>query len=280
VGIIQFAKSAWGQDVPIHIGWGLIWVFLIAGLAFLVGHAIWITMTKEEEFAGTTPANIAAQVPDKVKRHSLVARLFHWVQSAAMLTLLFTAFAPKMGYKFAWVELHWEAGLWLIAAIVFHIIHATFFMDFWAIWPDKVDIDDAMNRAKIMQGQAAPKPRRFAKYPFENKMYHMTIVLTGLTMAITGFFMMYKVRNPLFTRNPYIFGEMTWGMMYVLHGLAGVSLIALVIVHIYMALRPEKREMTMSMLVGTVSKDHYLHHHDPERWKLGADEVRAPGMGD
>ena len=278
MGIIQFAKSAWGETVPIHIAWNLIWVFAILGFAFLVGHAIWVKLSKEEEFAGHTPASIAAKVPQKVERHSLTARLFHWVQSASMLTLLVTAFAPLVGFRFAWVEIHWIAGLVLIAAIIFHIIHASFFMDFWSIWPDKIDIEDAKNRAKIMQGQEAPKPRRFAKYPLENKMYHLTIVVTGLTMAITGFFMMYKIRTPFFTRNPYIFGEMTWGMIYVLHGLAGVSLIALIITHVYMALRPEKLEMTKSMVFGTVSKEHYLQHHDHERWKLdAAEESRAAG---
>ena len=37
---------------------------------------------------------------------------------------------------------------------------------------------------------------------------------------------------------------MTWGLMYVLHGLAGVGLIALVIMHVYFGLRPEKRAIT------------------------------------
>ena len=43
---------------------------------------------------------------------------------------------------------------------------------------------------------------------------------------------------------------MTWGMMYVLHGLAGVGLIALIMVHIYFGLRPEKRAITKSMIFG------------------------------
>jgi hypothetical protein len=33
---------------------------------------------------------------------------------------------------------------------------------------------------------------------------------------------------------------MTWGMVYVLQGLAGVGLIALIVVHIYFGVRPEK----------------------------------------
>ena len=36
MGIVEWAKSPWGQDVPIHIFWYLIWVSAFAGLAFLV----------------------------------------------------------------------------------------------------------------------------------------------------------------------------------------------------------------------------------------------------
>jgi len=35
MGIIEWATSPLGQNVPIHIAWFLIWVALIAGLLFL-----------------------------------------------------------------------------------------------------------------------------------------------------------------------------------------------------------------------------------------------------
>ena len=274
---IQWATSPWGQRVPIHVAWFLIWVSAIAGLAFLVVHAIWVRyFAKPEEFQETpvSPA-VIAEIPAEVKRHSLAARLFHWIMAAAMLTLLFTAFLPKVGVQFAWVTYHWIAGLVLTASIIFHIIHATFFMDFWAIWPDKIDIADARNRTSLMMGKAAPLPRRFAKYPFENKMYHLIIVITGLTVTITGGFMLFRVRTPFLTRNPYLFGDMTWGMMYVLHGLAGVGLIALITVHIYFALRPEKLAMTKSMIFGSICREHFLEHHDPQRWQVGEEAHEA-----
>jgi len=91
-------------------------------------------------------------------------------------------------------------------------------------------------------------------------------VLTGIAVTVTGVFMMSRVRTPFFTRNPYLFGDMTWGLMYVLHGLAGVGLIALVMVHVYFAVRPDKFEITKSMIFGSMSKEFYLKHHDPERW--------------
>ena len=64
--------------------------------------------------------------------------------------------------------------------------------------------------------------------------------------------MMSRVRTIFFPRNPYLFSDMTWGLMYVLHGLAGIGLIALVMVHVYFAIRPEKLDITKSMIFGTM----------------------------
>ena len=267
MGLVEWAKSPWGQDVPIHISWFLIWVSAIGGLAFLIVHAIWV------RFAAPKPAHaeavapeIATAIPDKVPRHSLAARLFHWIMAAAMLTLLVTAFLPKVGVPFAWVTYHWIAGIVLTVSILYHIIHATFWQDLWSIWPDSVDLEDSKRRWLRATGKSAPAPRKFAKYPLENKVYHLIIVLAGLSVILTGVFMMKRVRTPFFTRDPYLFSDMTWGLMYVLHGLAGVGLIALIMAHIYFALRPEKLVITKSMIYGTLDRDHYLEHHDPERW--------------
>jgi cytochrome b subunit of formate dehydrogenase len=278
VGLVTWARSPWGQDVPIHIAWFLIYVCAIGGLAFLIVHAIYVRyFAKEEEFAGAVSPQVAASVPERVNRHSLAARLFHWIMAAAMLTLLVTAFLPKVGVQFNWVPIHWIAGLALTASIIFHIIHASFFMDFWAIWPNKHDLEEGSNRMKRALGQDAPPPRRFAKYPLENKMYHGIIVLAGLAVILTGVFMIFRVRTGIFPRNPYLFGDMTWGLMYVLHGLAGVGLIALVMVHIYFAVRPEKFVLTKSMVFGSLPKEYYLEHHDPERWAVEAGSGPSKG---
>ncbi len=276
MGIVETATSPWGENVPIHISFFLIWVAAIAGLLFLIVHAIWARyFAKKEEFAGGVSPQVAARIPAEVPRHSLAARLFHWIMAAAMFTLLITAFLPRVGVQFAWVKYHWIAGIVLTVSILYHIVHATFWLDRWSIWPDKADIEDATRRFKRALGQAAPPPRRFAKYPLENKMYHAVIVLAGLSVMFTGVFMMFRVRTGLFPRNPYLFGEMTWGLMYVLHGLAGVGLIALIMVHVYFAIRPEKLVITRSMIVGTLSRDQYLEHHDPQRWVVDGESARS-----
>jgi cytochrome b subunit of formate dehydrogenase len=265
--------------VPTHISWTLLWVFAIAGLAFLVVHAlyvsIWAKKTAHAEApSGLSPAAVA-QIPERVPRHNLSARLFHAVMALSMLTLLFTAFLPKVGVQFAWVTYHWIAGIVLSISVLYHIFDSFWFQDFWSIWPDKIDIEDAGNRAKRAMGQDAPAPRKFAKYPLENKLYHLAVMCAGLSAIVTGLFMMKRVRTPFFERNPYLFGDMTWGWMYVLHGLAGVGFVALVTTHIYMAIRPEKLFITKSMIFGWMDKQHYLEHHDPRRWPI-QDEGSAP----
>jgi cytochrome b subunit of formate dehydrogenase len=271
MGIVDWATSPWGRHVPIHIAWFLIWVAAITGLFFMIVHAIYVRYFAEpEQFAGAVSIELAARVPERVPRHSLAARAFHWLMAASMFTLLFTAFLPRVGVRFNWVAYHWIAGTVLTISVVFHIIHASFWLDFWSIWPDKADLEDALRRVQRFMGRPAPPPRRFAKYPLENKLYHGAITLTGVVVILTGVFMMSRVRTIFFPRNPYLFSDMTWGLMYVLHGLAGVGLIALIMVHVYFAVRPEKLDITKSMIFGSMKREFYLEHYDPQRWPAGA----------
>jgi cytochrome b subunit of formate dehydrogenase len=269
VGVVEWATSPWGQTIPIHIVWALMYVAAAAGVLFLIVHATYVRyLAKPKEFSAATTPEVVASLPVRIPRHSLAARIFHWIMAAAMLTLLVTAFLPKLGFRFDWVTYHWIAGAVLTASIVFHVIHASLWLDFWSIWPDKEDLVDAVRRVRRFVGLPAPPPRRFAKYPLDNKLYHGAIVLTALTAIGTGVFMLARVRTIFFPRNPYLFDDLTWGAMYVAHGLAGVGLIALVVIHIYFAIRPEKREITKSMIFGTMSRDFYLKEHDPERWQV------------
>jgi Prokaryotic cytochrome b561 len=129
MGIVEWAVSPLGQTVPIHIAWVLIWIALIAGMLFLVVHAIYVRyFAKKKEFAAGT-LSLQSELPARIPRHSLVARLFHWTMAVAMFVLLFTGFLPKVGVQFNWVTYHWIAGTVLTISILFHIVHASFFLD-------------------------------------------------------------------------------------------------------------------------------------------------------
>ena len=90
--------------------------------------------------------------------------------------------------------------------------------------------------------------------------------MAGLGAIATGILMMSRIRQPLLERNPYWMSDAAYGFTYVVHGLTGVGFVGLIIAHIYFALRPEKLWLTKSMIFGTISRRHYLEHHDPDRW--------------
>jgi cytochrome b subunit of formate dehydrogenase len=266
--LVQWGKNPWGEDILTHAQWNLIYFALAFGILFMLGHTLFVMFWPKPAGPTTAPVNeaAAARVPQRIVRHSLAARMFHWIMAASMLTLLVTAFVPILGLKFAWVQIHWMAGIALTISIIYHIIHASFWLDFWSIWLNREDVHEATTRLKRAMGQNVPAPRKAGKYPWDNKMYHTAIVLSALAVVPTGLFMMKRIQTPFYVRNPYLFSDGTWGLMYVLHGLSGIGLVGLTIAHIYFAIRPEKLWITKGMVFGEVTREDFLKHHDPQRW--------------
>ena len=61
MGVIQTATNPWGQTVPIHIAFYLMWVAAIGGLAFLMVHAIYVQfIARKEAHAGAVAPGVAA----------------------------------------------------------------------------------------------------------------------------------------------------------------------------------------------------------------------------
>ena len=274
MNFLTWGRSPWDQPILTHVSWDLLWASLFAGVVFLVAHASYMVLSAHRKrHAEETDAMEAARgdLPARIVRHSLAARLFHWVMAAAMMTLLFTAFLPIAGIQFAWVTWHWAAGLVLTGSILFHILHATVWLDFWSIWVGPRDIPEL--KAEVLRELGHDVPGlRSGKYPLGNRLYHLAIVAAGLAVVATGLFMMVRVRTPFLTRNPYLLSDGAWGVTYVLHGMAGVALVGLVIAHVYFAVRPEKWWITKSMILGWITRRQYLEHHDPDRWDVAPND--------
>jgi len=275
VDIITFGQDPWGRTVFTHVSWDLLWASVFAGVMFLVAHATYMLLSAHHKRESAETDALAAahkDLPERITRHSLMARLFHWVMAASMFVLLITAFFPIAGIQFPWVTWHWVAGLILTGSIIYHIIHASFFLDFWSIWVGPKDIPEL--KAEILRGLGrdvpGPKP---AKYPLGNRLYHVASVVTGLAVVVTGLLMMPRIRTPIFDRNPYYMAAESWGYTYVLHGLSGVALVGLIIAHIYFAVRPEKWWITKAMVFGWITRRQYLQHHEPSRWNVKSDKV-------
>ena len=182
MNFLTWGRNPWGQQILTHISWDLLWASLFAGLMFLVAHASYMVLSAHRKrSAAETDALEAAHkdLPEQIERHTFMARMFHWVMAASMFVLLFTAFLPIAGVQVPWVTWHWIAGLVLTGSIIYHIVHATFWLDFWSIWVGPKDIPEF--KSEIMRelgtrSAGLPKP---GKYPLGNRLYHLAIVVVG-----------------------------------------------------------------------------------------------------
>ena len=272
-------QNPWGQDILIGVSWDLMWAAVVLAALFMVGHAIWFRMRAAGE-THAAPAAIPPGTPERVQRHSLAARIFHWSMAASMLALVVTAFVPVMGLEIpAWVTIHWLAGVALIAAILYHIIHAIGWQDFWSMMNFGPSFfRDLFAQMKHLMSASAPEPKS-GKYPFDHRLYHHAVLVFSLAAVVTGVIMMMRIDTPFFARNPYLLSDATTGVVFVLHGIAGVVFILLIATHIYFALRPDKRWLFWSMVRGWISRDVYAEHFDPDRWKAVGDRVGTAAGG-
>jgi cytochrome b subunit of formate dehydrogenase len=230
----------------------------------------------------------AVRPTERLVRHRLPDRVFHWIMAATVLALLATGFLPIVGVKFPWVTIHWSAGLALTVAVLFHVVRAVFGLQPSTMVIRGYDLRDAWRGAACALGLSRAAPGKPGKYPLLQKLFHHTVALVLLTTIGTGLLMMVKVDTPFWTRDPYWLADRTWGIVYVLHGIAALASVTLVMVHVYFAVRPEKLWMTRSMILGWINRRDYQAHHDPARWAVadtaaGVDETagaRPSGLAD
>lgn len=204
---------------------------------------------------------------ERVARHSLTDRLYHWVMAAATFVLLGTAFLPILGFKFEWVSIHWMTGVLLTLLILVHIVRAVVWQDWrnMMIWP--TDVRDIWRGFVSLFSSSAPMPEKPGKYNPLQKLYHLGIAVFVLGVVGTGLLMLLKIDTPFWKRNPYLLSNDTWGWIYAAHGLTAMAMITMIIIHVYFALRPDEFYLTRSMFRGWITKKEHAEHHDANKWQ-------------
>jgi formate dehydrogenase subunit gamma len=196
---------------------------------------------------------MATESSDRLQRHAGVDRLFHWVTAATMIVLLATSLLPIIGIRFAWVKVHWIAGIVLTLAVLLHILRALF-----------------VQKPRVIAIRAADfSGARPGKYSLPQKLMHLAWTTAVLVAIATGIVMMVKAGTPFFARDPYVLTVKSWGILTLLHDLAALLSVFLILVHVYFGLLPEKRMYLRSMVRGWVTREELRAHHDPERVARG-----------
>ena len=121
--IVRYKRDVWGDEVILGVAWDLLWVVAVAIILLLVGHAIIMALLARKK------AKPSSDGP-RVKRHDGIDRAFHWIMAGSVLVLIATGVLPIIGIRFAWLDIHWIAGLVLTFVVIFHTIRASFWQDF------------------------------------------------------------------------------------------------------------------------------------------------------
>ena len=201
---------------------------------------------------------------ERITRHSLSDRAFHWVSAVCMLVLLVTSLFPVLGIEFSWLAIHWIAGLLFTAVVIWHTVKAITVKDRTSMSPKTSDVTAAIESIKI-GSQANTKP---GKYSLEQKMMHNAVTLFSLIGIVTGILMLLRIDTPWWQANPYWISSTMTGIVFVLHGVVALFFITLIMAHVYFSLRPEKRLYLRSMIKGWVTREELEAHHDPEKWQV------------
>jgi formate dehydrogenase subunit gamma len=208
--------------------------------------------TTAEKYRKTRPFRCLKKVTDKpLIRHLPADRLLHWVFAASIVLLLLTGLLPKLGIEFPWLVVHWVTGLVLVAATLVHLLRVLLFKPLRNIWIGPRD---------FIRG----KPGKFS---LAQKLMHNGVAVLALTAIVTGLLMLVRIDTPFWERDPYWLAADTWGLVYVLHGLAALCFVSTIMLHIYFSLRPEKRMYLRAIFKGWITRDEYQREHDPERWQ-------------
>jgi cytochrome b subunit of formate dehydrogenase len=212
-----------------------------------------------------------APITERVKRHLLADRLYHWLMAACVLTLMGTAFLPISGIKFEWLTIHWVTGVVLALLVLIHIVRALIWQDWRAMMIDSADFRAGTHAVGRALGRSGAAPGKPGKYKIAQKLYHLAIAILVLSIVASGLLMLLKIDTPLWKRNPYWFDSDTWGVVYAIHGFAAMAMLTLVMIHIYFALRPDEWWLTRSMFRGWISRKEYVEHCDSSRWRVPDD---------
>ena len=203
---LTWGHSPWGQQILTHLSWNLLWASLFAGVAFLLAHASYMVLSAHRKrHPAETDAMEAMRpnLPARIARHSLPARLFHWVMAASMFTLLFTAFLPIAGVKFAWVTCTgWAASCFGVDRVPRD--SRNLLARLLVIWVGSRRICQS-SAPKFCEslGHDVAGPQA-GKYPLVTPLPSRDRRLRPVGHRPTGLTMMVRILTPLFTRTPYL----------------------------------------------------------------------------
>lgn len=205
---------------------------------------------------------------ERIKRHSLTVRFVHWSVAISTFLLIFSGLGQLPLYQrymidkipgLSWTSnfhatltLHYLAAVWLVFAVVFHIVYHGLRREF-SILPRRGDVRESIIIIKAMFGRGEEPPAD--KYLAEQRLAYAFIAFSLLLVIVTGF--VKAIKNlPGVT-----FADTLLDWATNLHNLAMVLIILGIVAHLAAFIFKVNRPLLPGMFTGYVDTDYIQRRH-------------------
>jgi len=289
----------------VGLSWDVLLVLaFVATLTFLVHYVLrelWNPTDHTDSRDGPTKEEVVesleAQGVEEVNRFTLAQRASHWIMAIAVFALMLSGFiimntgvTVKVVAGLSWLDLHIVSAVVLIGYTLFHVGHVAYKGTWNKMWFGRAEARDLWTRFTNLIGRTDEYPRQF-EYPSAQKLLHWAITGATLGVTITGLVLVRRVSlEPLWSAaREFSFLGIEFGLgtadaiglvgwSFVFHDFFAAGILALVMGHVYFALRPNEWAVTRSMITGTLPVREYAERYSPSSWQIGGERAADGGQ--
>jgi cytochrome b subunit of formate dehydrogenase len=305
IDIFRFAQRT-GSDVIVGLSWDILLLLAFVGtLVFLVHYILrelWNptdhTERPEEPTKDEVEQSLESQGIEEIERFSLAQRISHWVMAISIFALMLSGFiimntnvTLRAVPGLSWLNVHIISSVVLIGYVVFHLAHVAYKGTWSKMWFGLAEAKDLWLRFKNLVNLTEEYPRQF-EYPSAQKLLHWSVTGATIGIILTGFVLLRRIElQPLWSSaREFSFLGVQFGLgtvetpglvawSFVFHDFLAVGMLALVMGHVYFALRPNEWEITKSMITGKVTAEEYAEKYAPNSWQIGGSKAADGGEG-
>ncbi|MCX7988483.1 MAG: cytochrome b/b6 domain-containing protein [Thermodesulfovibrio sp.] len=206
---------------------------------------------------------------NKIKRHSLIEIIEHWIIAFSGIVLLFTGLGCLPLYKryyiteipgFGWTAdfynvtiVHYVASVVFVSAVIFHIFYHGLRRDF-ALLPKRGDISKSIKVIGAMIGLGKEPPSE--KYLPEQRIAYVGIGFIIILLTVTGIIKVLKNLEWI------VLSPLAESINTLIHTLSGFIFIFAFIIHVGTVLLFRSNwPLLKSMLTGYIDEEYVKHRH-------------------
>jgi len=251
-------------------------IFLAIVFAFILGYAMhWFRRAFRQPRPAPQTVQEPAALGDRIVMFDTVQRLFHWFNFVVLgLTTLtglaiyfpgsFDQFLTQFGIEGIQAKIFWHVNFaWaLLGLLIIHVVwDVGVKRGWWNIWIGLKDLSDGWLRTKQFLGLAR-QYNPIPKYDVFMKTFHWSLTVSLIILGVTG----------LYFWNPYnLVPHMPYELEHlfrIMHDLFAALTVGLIIGHVYFAVLPVNWPILKAMFTGWITREFFLAHFDPARWKI------------